>query len=302
MDAEEGGRKAVELARALPDSDGPENLVASLNLLGAILQGLGRAADAIPLYREALALAIEARARVVAMANLGSAEREVGQSAHAEAHLTSALALAKGEVPDEVPGLLDKLGRVLHQTNRRTEALAAFAERVTLTSMTDQGGQPSEEHLDALFHLAAAEASEGRHAEASSHYADLAEKLSLRGERHSLGRAQALTGLALAEQACARYPQAVAAAREALIVRESVLGREHPELLSAKHNLAHVLLASGKAREAEPLAREVVAAARERFPAEDGRLQAAMVVLAGVLERTGRLREAVNLRKQLSNS
>lgn len=305
IEAETAGRKAVELARGLPMPEGGADLAASLNLLGNVLQGLGRAQDAASCYAEALDQADEVRARVVALANLGSARREAGEFVVAEEHLVEGLALARDEVPDQVEGLLDKLGRLFQQTERAEEALRFFVERVERTAPPDGAegdlAKPTDAHLDALFHLAAAALEHGDAVQAANWFRDLSDKMTVRGGARSLGRAQALTGLARAHQLAGRHAEAVASAREALEVREAMLGRDHPELLSARHNLAHVLLAAGKAREAEPLARAVMDAVAG-LPADDGRRTAALEVLVGVLEKTGRLREAATFKKQLSKS
>ncbi|MEB3205059.1 MAG: tetratricopeptide repeat protein [Candidatus Sericytochromatia bacterium] len=310
IEAETAGRKAVELARALPLPEGADDLAASLNLLGTILQGLGKSEEAKACYAEALERASEPRARVVALANLGAAERESGAYVEAEQHLAEALGAAREGVSEELDGLLDKWARLLQQTDREEAALEVFRERVRLTEpvaaapdseATAAESKPSDAHLDALFHLASAELEHGAAEMAGGHFKELSEKMVLRGGARSLGRAQALTGLARARQQAGQHVEAVAAAREALDVREAMLGKDHPELLTARHNLAHVLLAAGKAREAEPLARAVVESVAH-MPADDARRVAAVGVLIGVLEKTGRLREAGTLKKQLSKS
>jgi|GEM_PF-1463401 len=310
IEAETAGRKAVDLARALPFPDGANDLAASLNLLGTILQGLGRSVEAKAFYAEALDWASEPRARVVAMANLGAAERESGAFAEAEQHLAEALAVARGGVLEELDGLLDKWARLLQQTDREEAALEVFQERVRLTDpmatvpdgeIPAEPAKPSDAHLDALFHLASAELECGAAGLAGGHFQELSEKMVLRGGARSLGRAQALTGLAWARQQAGQHAEAVVAAREALEVREAILGKDHAELLTSRHNLAHVLLAAGKAREAEPLARAVVESVSQ-MAVDDARRVAAVGVLVGVLEKTGRLREASTLKKQLSKS
>ena len=293
IQAETSARKALEQARAL----GGEDLLASLNLLGTILQGLGRAGEALVLYKEVLTRAETGRERVVALANRGAAERETGGIVAGEEALSEALVLARGEYPEELPGVLDKLARLFQETGRIEEAIEAFAERVRRT----EGEPPSDDHLDGLFHLATAEADASRHEDAASHFEELASKLAARGGTRSLGRAQALTGLARARQALGRHADAVVAAREAFDVRSAMLGPDHPELLPSRHNLAHVLLAAGKARDAEPHARAVVEATAS-LPGGDGRRVAALEVLVAVLEKTGRLREAGQFKKLLSKS
>jgi len=112
-----------------------------------------------------------------------------------------------------------------------------------------------------------------------------------------LGEAHALTGIVLNSTGLLHLERGDAAAaerafRRSIAIREQVLGPEHRGTLNTRANLARALLMGGRARDAEALAREVVAGERAIDLADASMLGNALRTWGRALTALGRFAEA----------
>ncbi len=148
--------------------------------------------------------------------------------------------------------------------------------------------------LKALAHLELAEL-EGVHLinfSAGSLHLRLAEAALDGIDSGTAFRDQLLIGQALHFLAVGDGPRAVAAATEAIALRRTERGPEHPSLLSPMVALADAHEASLAHGEAETAARAALAFARRVFGPDDARVTRALVALALIHEGMGRFDEA----------
>ncbi len=117
-------------------------------------------------------------------------------------------------------------------------------------------------------------------------------------EPGSAERAFALNEHALTLKATGRYAEAEPLYREALAIRETVLGKAHPDYAESLNNLAGLLEATGRYAEAEPLFREAVAISDTVLGKAHPAYAISLNNLAGVLMGTGRYAEAEPLYRE----
>jgi tetratricopeptide (TPR) repeat protein len=83
--------------------------------------------------------------------------------------------------------------------------------------------------------------------------------------------------------------------RQALALREKVLGKEHPDTLTSMNNLAGLLEGQGKYDEAEPIYRQTLALMEKVLGKEHPDTLTSMINFAGLLESRGKNDEAEQL-------
>jgi len=102
----------------------------------------------------------------------------------------------------------------------------------------------------------------------------------------------ALHGLGLTHEMGHRPKDAVAPFREALQLRERLLGRDHPEAVATRVNLAYVTAETGAPAEAESVLRAAVESNRKVFSESHPLVAQSLNVLANVLIMQGKLDDA----------
>ena len=80
--------------------------------------------------------------------------------------------------------------------------------------------------------------------------------------------------------------------RRALAIWESNFGEVHPQIAAGLHNLAHLLKATGRFTEAEPLMRRALAILEKSLGEDHPNVASALESLAQLLQATNRLAEA----------
>lgn len=78
-------------------------------------------------------------------------------------------------------------------------------------------------------------------------------------QRQAVGRSYALSALSVERSGRGQYGEALKSCREALAIREKVLGKQHPDTAESYNNAAHCLWSQDKSDEALPLFREALA-------------------------------------------
>lgn len=135
QEAEEAGRRAVELAER---ADDPHILGDALAAIGTVLEWAGRPRDAIPVYERAEAVLVAVGASsVAALLGLGTALRTVKDSAGAATHLerARARAAATGDAVGEAQAL-GQLAAVQMETGDVTAAREQYRAAVDLSRAT----------------------------------------------------------------------------------------------------------------------------------------------------------------------
>jgi tetratricopeptide (TPR) repeat protein len=252
---EEELRHATAAAAARPNS------VGARNNLGTALDRLGRHAEAVAEFREALRLRPEA---VVVASNLGKALNDLGRHAEAEAELREALRRR----PDYVQARVNR-GIALQELGRPAEAMAEFRGALRL-----RPDDPVAHHgLGLVLHRL------GKPAAAVAEYR---EALRLRPDdpvAHSnLGGA--LRDLGKPAEAIAEVKQAI---------------RLRPNFAEAPNNLGHVLRGLGKPAEAIVELRKALRL-RPNYPGAHLTLGIALEDLGRLAEAVAEYREAARQR------
>jgi Flp pilus assembly protein TadD len=140
------GAQAVPILKGLaPDDPDAENA------LGLAYAQLGRAADALATFRHVRQMDPSSG---LALENIATVQRTVGDRAAAEASLREAIAL-----DPSLAGAHTELGILLVETNRQAEAIQEWTTALKLDP----------ENLDALYDLTLASSASGRLSDARSY-------------------------------------------------------------------------------------------------------------------------------------
>lgn len=260
-------------------------LVATLNNLALVLQAQGKSQDAEPLLRESLSL----RERLLgptspqvslAMANLAITLRDRGRSGEAEDLLRRSLELASegfGTSHPRTASVMSNLGDVLRDRESWDEA-----ERLYERSLGIRRDALGPDHPHVAFSLnGLAEVAHGRGAFERSDSLH-AEALDLRRTRLGPDHpdvAQSLVGLARTHRSVGSMDAAEEHLREGLRIRAASLGEAHPSTAQVELALAELLIESGRAVEARPLAEAAASTLDSLVGADDPRSQRAREVL-----------------------
>ena len=279
-------------------ADQPLVKAALQDQLGYLLMGLGRAAQAEPLLREAWAareraLGPEHDASLSSSANLAMALEALGRPAEAEPLLRRSFeARVRALGPDHPDTLfcLNNVGYVLNTLGRHAEAVAAY--RRVLEARERVLGPDDPETLRSANNLAAELDVMGESAEAEPllrRTLEARERVLGPSHPNTLDTVAVLTGVLRAQ---GRPAEAEPLGRRLVEDSERVLGPDHPDTLDSLVTLALVLDAQGRSAEAEPLLRRALEG-RDRVlgPDHPATLQS-VNGLATTLNRLGRSAEA----------
>jgi len=255
-------------------SQHPDTLVAGERLAEAYLAA-GRAADAVPWFRWALAKHVRAAGKDPSAA--GAAQLRLGHALVAAKQFGDAITVLEGAVRDaERARGLGHAGTL----RARDELAAAYraadqpahATRLYQQALADRERIYGPQHPETIAtreKLAAAAAADGRVKDAIRQYKRaLADREDVLGPDHpdtiaargNLGYAYHMAGkmasaLQLYEQACAGY--------------EQVLGADHPDTLARRANLAHAYYAAGRLTDAAALLRDTAVRCDRVLPPGD---------------------------------
>lgn len=193
---------------------------------------------------------------------------------------------------------LGKLAASHEAAARYKEALAAYTQRLELIDAKEQ----PEEWLDGLIEIADMEEELANHAEAGAKYQQGVEF----GEANpSLGIGHPSTVFAT-ERLCGflRYTRVDPVAAEKLMRRtlerrETALGPDHAETLSAMGELAEILAKERKFDEAERLTDRALKGSEEKFGPQHATTMSLVENLASVLRSKGDLKNAIKLTERV---
>uniref|UniRef100_UPI0035647B3A CHAT domain-containing protein n=1 Tax=Sneathiella sp. TaxID=1964365 RepID=UPI0035647B3A len=235
----------------------------------SVLQDLGRAREAEPLFAEALRLRREVLGEkhfdtLGSLSGHANVLLSLGRASEAEPLLAEALLLRRellGEKhPDTIRGL-NNYASVLQDLGRASEAEPLSAEALRLRR--ELLGERHPDTINSLNNYASALQDLGRANESEPFFAE-----ALRLGREVLGEKHPSTLLGLHNYASVlksigRASEAEPLLAEALLLRREVLGKKHPDTLASLSSYASVLWDLGRASEAEPLDAEALRLRRE---------------------------------------
>jgi serine/threonine-protein kinase len=272
----------------------PDQLEAMRATIGATQVRLGRAAEAIPLLREALAhrearLGPDHADVAEVLQELGNAYSGTGDDKTAEPVLRRALDIRQrtaGRESAETASVLDSLGSLQTQSGQLEAAVRTHREALAIRRKVLGNAHP--DVVYSLNNLAVPLGTLGRWNEALPlHQEALALVLKVHGPEHA-DTAAAMTTLAYALESVGRYQEALDYYGKALPLRRKTLGADHPEAAWTAYNFAALLQARGEQGRALQLADEVLAL-RGRTLQEAHPLVAACLQVRGLaLAATGK--------------
>ncbi|MGE3987455.1 tetratricopeptide repeat protein [Pseudorhodoplanes sp.] len=265
-EAERIGKQLVSLA-AKRYGTRHLNYAIAVNELARVYNVLKRPADAIPLFRQALAIFERERnntAVAITLNNLGNALRNQGSLAASAQFLERALAIYEKEVGRDHRSFAEtaiNLASVYQAQGNYPKAVALF--RQSLQGLQKALGP---KHLNvAIGHenLAGAYRAQANYPEAITHYeAALAIFVAQQGDRHS-NVGNTYNNMANVHYAKGEYLTAIDLYLKALDVYQDALPREHPFVISTLGNLANSYSAVGRNDEAEKIYRRAIVSAEK---------------------------------------
>lgn len=178
----------------------------------------------------------------------------------------------------------ERAAMALFRVGKLAEAKGIW-QRVLETRERNRSGSRSAS-ASCLNGLARIALTEKKNAEALALLARAQSLFADQEEAESLMQAETLEMLAEAHKAVQEYGQAIQAARQALEVRERLLGAEHLELTESLDQLAKLLLEQGQTEEAEKLLLRALYNCQQEQKVEDMRLDPVFIGLAEI--ETGR--------------
>lgn len=241
------------------------NYAIAVNELARVYNALKRPADAIPLFRQALAIFERERnntAVAITLNNLGNALQNQGSLAASAQMLERALAIYEKEVGRDHRSFAEtsiNLASVYQAQGNYPKAVALY--RQSLQGLQKTLGP---KHLNvAIGHenLAGAYQAQANYPEAVEHYeAALAIFVAQQGGRHS-SVGNTYNNMANVYYAKGEYLTAIDFYLKALDVYQDALPREHPFVISTLGNLANSYADVGRDDEAEKIYRRAIASA-----------------------------------------
>jgi tetratricopeptide (TPR) repeat protein len=283
-----------------------------LSSTASVLQALGRAVDAEPLSRDALAM----RQRLIrgdhpdvaeSLNNLAFVLQRLGRAEEAEVLYRDALAMQRrlfsGDHPDLATSL-NNLAVVLWAMGRPEDAEPLHRDALAMRRRLFRGDHP--DVARSLNNCALVLEAVGRAGDAEPLHRDaLAMRLRLFQSDHP-DVAGSLNNLATVLRAMGRAGEAEPLHRDALAMRQRLFRGDHPDVASSFNNLAFVLEILGRAGEAELLFRDALAMLRRLFRGDHPHVATSLNNVAGVLQALGRAedaeplcREALAMRQRL---
>ena len=277
------------------------DVVLVLNEAAYLLGALGRAAEAEPLYEEALEMyrrLFKGDHPDVAqiLNNLAGVRKSLGRAAEAEPLFEEALEmrrrLFKGDHP-HVAANLNNLASVRESLGRAAEAEPLCEEALEMNRRLFKGDHPAV--ALSLNNLAGVRKSLGRAAEAEPLYEESLEmyRRLFKGDHPDV--AQSLNNLAGVRQSLGRAAEADPLFEEALEMRRRLFKGDHPDVAQSLNNLAFVRQSLGRAAEAEPLYEEALKMYRRLFKGDHPAVALSLNNLAVLRFKSGRREEALPL-------
>ncbi len=286
-------KKGVESLRRLLAGADHDDIAGGLTIVGDCLMTLGRYAEALPLYAEAL----EMRRRLFpadhpklafGLNNYARSLTAFGRYEEALPLFERALAIHRGKTPpdeDRVAVGLNNLAFCLAGLGRETEALPLFEEALATRRRIARGDDPDlalaiENVGNCLLDLS-------RPAEALAHLEAAAEMYGriFRGDDLNAARCHMRQVTSLA--ALGRFDEALARADSAIAIHQRMTPGDHPILMSALIGKASVLSDLGRFDEEIPLRREAHAMAKRLGLPDSPELASSLVWLAFALLDSG---------------
>ncbi|MEQ9095038.1 MAG: FxSxx-COOH system tetratricopeptide repeat protein [Phycisphaerales bacterium] len=272
-----------------------------LNQVAFYLDAQGRAADAEPLYEQALDMCrrlFEGDHPDIARSlnNLAFVRQALGRAGEAEPLHEEALAMQRrlfeGDHPD-VAMTLNNLAGVRETLGRAGEAEPLYEEALAMQRRLFGGDHP--DVAMSLNNLAGVRESLGRAGEAEPLYEqalDMRRRLFEGDHPHVAG---SLNNLAFVRQALGRAGEAAPLYEQGLAMQRRLYESDHPRVAGGLNNLAGVRQALGRAGEAEPLYEEALAMQRRLFGGDHPDVAMGLNNLAFVRAALGRAEEADSL-------
>ncbi len=276
----------------------------ALNEQAMGLHRAGKAAEALPLYKEALALREEALGErhpdyAISLNNLAMLLKDTGDYKSALPLFEKASAAIKGSLGARHPHYatsLNNLAILLQAMGDNGAALALHKEALAIRKEALGKRHPS--YATSLNNLATLLKDTGSHKEALPL---LEEALPLikhaLGERHP-NYATALNNLASLLQAMGDHGAALPLSRQALTLTGEALGKRHPAYATNLNNLALLLKDMGDHRGALPLFKEALALSKAALGVRHPSYANSLHNLAGLHEAMGDHEGALRLYKE----
>lgn len=300
-DAETHARRALAIADSKPGKDGKDDLqvASALNVLGLILQGLSRFAEAETAFTRCLAIR-EARlgeshpVLAAALNNLAGVQQDLGRFQKAETLYRRCLTIQQKHLGTDHPDIattLNNLAQLNHDIGRFKEAESLFQQSLAIRER--RLGKDHPLIGDSLSNIVGLMKNTGRVAEALPYLVrslDIAER-SL-GKDH-LETARRRGNMASLLKAAGKHAEAEPLFLECLATLEVRLGKDHAELVPPMHNLAVMYWSLGRLAEAERLLVRALAIQEKNYGKDSRHLVTLLIPLAGIYQATGRHAEAV---------
>jgi tetratricopeptide (TPR) repeat protein len=296
--------KAMEIRQRVLGKDHPDALK-SMNDLALVWGEQGKCAEAVALYRQALA----AEQRVLgkdhpdalkSMNDLGFVLCD-GTKEYSEAEKLYRQALAARERvlgkdhPDTLTSM-NGLANVLRAEGKYPEAEELY--RQALAARQRVLGKDHPMTLRSMFNLGSVLFDQHKYAEAEElDRQTLAAMQRVLGKDHPLAL-RCMNYLAKALRGQGKYAEAEELHRQALAARVRIFGMDHQDTLSSMNSLANLLDDEGKYPEAEELHRQVLAASQRVLRKDHPDTLEAMNNLANGLRAEGKYPEAEELYRQ----
>ena len=292
-------RHAVGLLRRREEDH--RELATSLNNVAAVLDSLGKATEALPLYREAL----EMRKRLFpgdhpdvaqSLNNVAVVLGSLGRASEALPLLRRALEmrrrLSSGDHPD-VALSLNNVAVVLDSLGKASEALPLVERALEMRKRLFSGNHP--DVAQSLNSLAVVLQSLGRAREALPLYEEaLAMRRRLSPGDH-LHVAESLNNVAAVLQSLGKTNEALPLYEEALEMRRRLLPGDHPHVAQGLNNVAVVLHSLGESSKALSLFEEVLEMTQRLFPGDHPHVANNLSNVAFALHSLGKSSEALPL-------
>src|SRR5579859_7035910 len=239
------------------------DLGAALDNLAEVYSGMGRDAEAEPLYERALAVmekavGLDSIDISIVLNNLAALYQRHQRYADAEPLFKRALELSERSLPTNHPDIgraLNNLATNYEKQGRHAES-EALTRRALVLYRKISGAQPAVATL--LDNLGQILKAEGRYAEAEP---QIKQSLAIRGKvlgRDHIDVARSLNNLADLYQRESRFAEAEPIYRRALAIREHTVGPDHPDTVASVNNLASLYDAEGRTADALPLVERVM--------------------------------------------
>ena len=276
---------------------------ASLVGVGDALVSSGRAAEAEPRLREALAIrrGIDGGGLGVADAleSLGACLEDQARYDEAERLQREGLEIRRRVLGDGTAAVADSwtaIGGVLYARSDLAGAGQAFRRALAIQRALRKPGHPRLTY--AQENLAVVLTAQGQYAEAEATYRDTVSALQTRLGPDHQSLAVSLNNLGAALQLQGKYEEAAAAYHQAVEIARKRLGAAHPSLARYLRNLGQTLDAAGRPADAEARLREALRIDRAALGADHPSAATDMTWLSSALRHAGALAEAESLARE----